>query len=280
MFFTAVNPMLIWSHMERDYDVTKSRIAVCKHTWKIHQNTVYCGVILRVAQRKGLQFYQTRSNAIILGNTSLAVCIEKVVIRKSGEELYNQNVPISFLPQRIALKPNLHCGRQDTHKLWRETIQAVQSFKETCRGEIDFRIQGLPHSAVQEQDHTARQQSKSWFISSRRIQIEKRWKQTWSKITSSTIQRAVERHDLQHGKHGVLRDVRDIFQSTVPQLCNILDDSHLYTVLVEHACDLQTKLANLNKDRFDVLSIPNYVIKKKPISRCTSRKHRGKEFIT
>ena len=42
----------------------------------IHQNTVYwCN--LKLAQRKGLQFYQTRSNAIVLFNTLLAICIEK-----------------------------------------------------------------------------------------------------------------------------------------------------------------------------------------------------------
>ena len=63
VFFTAVNPMFIDHFRERDYDVTKPRIAVYKHNWKIHQNT------MRVAQSKGLQFYQTRSKAIILYNT-------------------------------------------------------------------------------------------------------------------------------------------------------------------------------------------------------------------
>ena len=86
VFFTAVNPMLNGQHRERDYDVTKPRIAEYKHTWKMHQNTVYwCN--LRVAHRKGLPFYQTRSNAIILHNTLLTVCIEKVEIKKSGQEL-------------------------------------------------------------------------------------------------------------------------------------------------------------------------------------------------
>ena len=72
---------------ERDYDVTQPRIAVYKHNWKKHQNTVY-RCYLRVAPSKGLQFYQTRSNAIILHNTLAAVDIAKVVIRKSGEDLY------------------------------------------------------------------------------------------------------------------------------------------------------------------------------------------------
>ena len=34
VFFTAVNPMFIDQHRDRDYDVTKPRIAVYKHTWK------------------------------------------------------------------------------------------------------------------------------------------------------------------------------------------------------------------------------------------------------
>ena len=113
MFFTAVNPMFIDHHREGDYDVTKPRIAVYKHNWKIHHNTMYwCN--LRVAQSKGLQFYQTRSNAIILYNTSLAMCIERVVVRKSGEELYSKMCQSLIAPQRIVPKPNLNCERQDT----------------------------------------------------------------------------------------------------------------------------------------------------------------------
>ena len=37
-------------------------------TWKKHQNTVYW-VDIKLAQKKGLKFYQTRSNAIILCDT-------------------------------------------------------------------------------------------------------------------------------------------------------------------------------------------------------------------
>ena len=61
VFFTAV---FIDDYQERDYDVTKLRIAVYKYNWTIHQNTV-CWCKLRVAQSKGLQFYHTRSRLII-----------------------------------------------------------------------------------------------------------------------------------------------------------------------------------------------------------------------
>ena len=75
---TAVNLISIHLHKQRDYDVTESRIAVYKQNWKIHQNTVY-SANLKIAQKKGLTFNQTRSNAIILHNFFPAACIEKVV---------------------------------------------------------------------------------------------------------------------------------------------------------------------------------------------------------
>ena len=37
VFFTAVNPMYIDHHREKDYDVTQPRIAVYKNNWKIRQ---------------------------------------------------------------------------------------------------------------------------------------------------------------------------------------------------------------------------------------------------
>ena len=87
VFFTAVNSMYANHDLEEvQYDLDQPRIAVHKNTWRIHQNTVYwCN--LKLAQRKGLQFYQTRSHAIALFNTFLATCIEKVVYMKTGEDL-------------------------------------------------------------------------------------------------------------------------------------------------------------------------------------------------
>ena len=77
------------------------RIAVYKHNWKRQQNTVYWCNLFRVTQSEGLQFYQTRSNGIILYNTLLAMCIKKVVVRKSGEECTTKR--ISLLQHRKEL---------------------------------------------------------------------------------------------------------------------------------------------------------------------------------
>ena len=57
--------------------------------WKKHQNTV-SWVDIKLAQKKGFKFYQTRSNAIILYDTLPAYCIPKVVRMETGEVMYDK----------------------------------------------------------------------------------------------------------------------------------------------------------------------------------------------
>ena len=66
------------------------------NAWKRHQDAVNW-VDINLALRKGLQFYQTRSNAIILQETLPACCIPKVVRLKTGEVL-NEKVYMSPRP--------------------------------------------------------------------------------------------------------------------------------------------------------------------------------------
>ena len=89
VFFTAVDPMNAHLHVQREFDLTKPRVVIYKENWKVHQNSVY-RVNLKLAQRKGLTFYQTRSNAIILYDTLPSFCLEEVVLMKSGEILYEK----------------------------------------------------------------------------------------------------------------------------------------------------------------------------------------------
>ena len=60
---------------------------VMHNAWKRHQVAVFW-VDINLAIEKGLTFYQTRSNAIILQETLPAYCIPKVVRMKTGEVLY------------------------------------------------------------------------------------------------------------------------------------------------------------------------------------------------
>ena len=68
---------------ELQYVLDKPRIAVYKNTERSHPNTVHW-FNLKLAQRTGLQFHKTRSHAIVIFNTQLAICIEKVVYMKTG----------------------------------------------------------------------------------------------------------------------------------------------------------------------------------------------------
>ena len=86
-------------------------------------------------------------------NTFPAMCIEKVVVVKSGEELYSKTYQSLMAPQRVVLKPNLNYERQNTtssdaRKSFDHSDKQGGTYRETCRGEINFRIQGLPHSVV------------------------------------------------------------------------------------------------------------------------------------
>ena len=81
---------------------------------------------------------------------------------KSGEELYSKTYQSPIAPKRVVLKPNLNYERQDTtssdvRKSFRHSDKHGGTYRETCRGELDFRIQGLLHSGVQEHDHIRKQ---------------------------------------------------------------------------------------------------------------------------
>ena len=71
VFFLPVNPMDKEHKDPEKIDLEAPRLARYMHTaWKKHQNTVYW-VDIKLAQKKGFKFYQTRSNAIILYDTLL-----------------------------------------------------------------------------------------------------------------------------------------------------------------------------------------------------------------
>ena len=97
VFFTAVNSMDKDHKDPYELDLTKPRLASYKQKkWKRHQDTVYW-VDIQLAQRRGLKFYQTRCNAIILYDTLPAYCISKVVVMASGK-IKNEKAYVSPQP--------------------------------------------------------------------------------------------------------------------------------------------------------------------------------------
>ena len=103
VFFTSVDPM---NKEHRDpyvIDLEAPRLAWYKQkTWKKHQNTVYW-VDIKLAQKKGFKFYQTRSNAIILYDTLPAYCIPKAIMMVI-EIMYEKENGSLRPPPKISLK--------------------------------------------------------------------------------------------------------------------------------------------------------------------------------
>ena len=104
VFFLPVVPR-DKNHKDPDaIDLNEPRRAQYLHNaWKRHQDAVFW-VDIDLAIQKGLKFYQTRSNAIILHETIPAYCIPKVVRLKTGEVLYEKVSMSPRPPPKISLK--------------------------------------------------------------------------------------------------------------------------------------------------------------------------------
>ena len=104
VLFLLVDPMGK-NHKDPDViDLSVPRHAQYLHNaWKRHQDAV-CWVDINLAITRGLQFYQTRSNAIILQETLPAYCIPKVVRMEIGEVIHEKVYMSPRPPPKISLK--------------------------------------------------------------------------------------------------------------------------------------------------------------------------------
>ena len=191
-----MNPMNEVHRDPQELDLTKPRLASCKQKWKRHQDTMYW-VDINFALKKGLKFYQSRCNAIILYDTLPAYCISKVVVMKSEEIIY-QKVSVSPRPppkisyndnwmneldskvagsskdtQRIQPKPKTQlsgtgrpaCGSESTKScvFMPTTIEEDQTRTERPvkveEHDIDFRVPGLSHAVVNRKSSSLRSTS-------------------------------------------------------------------------------------------------------------------------
>ena len=101
VFFLPIDPRDKEHKDPEKIDLNVPRRAQHLHNaWKKHQDAVYW-VDINLAIRKGLTFYQTRSNAIIL---LPAYCIPKVVRLKTGEVLYEKAYMSPRPPPKISLR--------------------------------------------------------------------------------------------------------------------------------------------------------------------------------
>ena len=96
--------------------------------WKRHQNAAYW-VDINLAFQKGLKFYQTRSNAIILQGTLPAYCIPKVVRMETGGVIYEKVYMSPRPPPKISLKHEWKRELGSEHAQRSEVGQLSRSFQ-------------------------------------------------------------------------------------------------------------------------------------------------------
>ena len=101
--------------------------------------------------------FEARSHAVVLYNTLLAACIEIAVCSKTQDELC-QKVRLTPRVPRVVLKSNSQNGpqdpqNQDARSFW-EPSSDSKSYQETCNNIVDYRISGIPLSAVEQQNTT------------------------------------------------------------------------------------------------------------------------------
>ena len=131
VFFTVVNLMDNQDGFGKTLcDLSKARIAPYKNTWKHFQDTVF-GCNLKLAQQRGLRFYQTRSNAVILHDTLPAEFIEKAICMKTKDQPYHRESVI--LRPRVVLKAYSQSGSQDL---------PVQEARSSCDSQQDAESHG------------------------------------------------------------------------------------------------------------------------------------------
>ena len=117
VFFLPIDPRDKDHEDPEHFDFSVPRRAQYLHSaWKKHQDAVFW-VDIDLAIRKGLTFYQTRSNAIILQGTLPAYCcIPKVVRLKTGEVLYEKSFMSPRPPPKISLRHD-HDGTRGNDEL-------------------------------------------------------------------------------------------------------------------------------------------------------------------
>ena len=131
VFFLPVDPMDKHHKDPNTIDLNKPRHAQYMHkAWKRHQNAVHW-VDINLALRKGLKFYQTRSNAIILHETLPAYCISKVVRMETGEVIYEKVYASPRPPPKISLKHDWkrELGSEDAQRSEGQVVQQKRSFQ-------------------------------------------------------------------------------------------------------------------------------------------------------
>ena len=238
----------------------KPRIAPYKHTWRSHHNTVF-GAMKASSEKK----IAILSNSVAC-NYSLrhitAIRIDKVVCMKTMEELYCSKYESPRL-HRVTLVPSSQHVQKDVlvseSRKSDDRENEVHQHRETCGSDhcVDFRIPGISHSAV-EQVETNRKEKVRRFIEQFESHPNKN-------LLLKDYKKSEEiNHFSQESKELIAEmgnnEIFDFYETSSKRQC---PDCALYWAIgiVFFTCGKCTqpseRYRQLNKDRFDSLSITN-----------------------
>ena len=247
--------------VETQCDLTKPRFAPYKNTWKRFQNTVFLRN-LKLAQEKDLQFFQTRSHAVVLYTTLLAACIETAVCVKTQDELY-QKVRLTLREPRVVLKSNSQCGpqdpqSQDARSSW-EPSSDSKSYWEVFNNTMDQYLEPL---AAVEQQNTIREDKVKKLVE----------KFENHKHNESFIQDLKQTQKINKFSQESQELIADMNNIEIFELCKISSkrqclDCHAFWEIGIICCSCGRNMTSsrspteFGKNSRDVTSIPGYVIK-------------------
>ena len=324
VFFRAVNPVDKEHKDPETVDLKAPRLAQYMQTaWKKHQNTVYW-VDIRLAQKKGLKFYQTRSNAIILYNTLPAYCVPKAIKMETGEIIYEKVYESPRPPPKISLRNNwmkelgsevarqagssqptqpnpnpIHrTGRLvETEQTSRSSAQEIDTrFSLGCEStnlsverldkdkdtdedvdadrvrtvrpvgghqleeiDIDFRVSGLPHAVVK--------QAENFRV---RELVKKIESHPHRQDLQADLQQSNAYNPFSEKSKKMIRDMGNVelFElcETIPKVqcseCLLYWNQGIVYCTCGHLLRENKSSRHVHRWQLDILSIPNYVIKK------------------
>ena len=119
--------------------VTSENLAIQKYLGTISKHSI---INVKLAQQRGPQFYQTRSNAGILYDTLLAEFVEKAMCMKTKDQPYQRESVTLRLRDVLKAKANSQSGSQDlvaqeARSSW-ESQQDAERYGETRSDTADY----------------------------------------------------------------------------------------------------------------------------------------------
>ena len=134
----------------------------------------YFGAILKLAQEKGLQVYQTRSHAVVLYNTLLAACIEKAggMYENTGSGLPEGSLncdTVSYWNWTRNLVTKIYKAKTQDHLGNHQAIRKVA--EKLCNNTVENKYLEYLFLQSSSRIQHARTRSRGWSRSSRTTNI-------------------------------------------------------------------------------------------------------------